>query len=302
MEPAHVHQAGGVKDVTSAVRMGHMAWTVKSAVTAAMLMDVTTLQDTAAAWLGGLVSTVTVCVLRAAGAPTAHSPVTVRMGHPAPLMRAHVSALQGTEAPPVRGSALLGTLVTAAVRPVHSVFTATGHATMCQDSVTAYPASKGHCVMRCAPVVTLGRTVLGAAVAPTMEPVTPLMGRASVTLVGSEVTVLSLVLQVSGAPTASIHVTVITGPTAVHTTESANAHQDGRGFTAHSAVHWVSMEKTALRLVSAGMEPTVTTSLDNVPAAQGSWDATVSKNVHQVHMAMGVVKFATVLITPPVIT
>lgn len=128
------------------------------------------------------------------------------------------------------------------------------------------------------------------------------MDHVNVTLVGLEVTVLSLVLQASGAPTASIHVTVITGPTAVHTTESANAHQDGRGFTAHSAVHWVSMEKTALRLVSAGMEPTVTTSLDNVPAAQASWDATVSRNVHQVHTDMAVVKCATVLITLLVIT
>lgn len=63
------------------------------------------------------------------------------------------------------------------------------------------------------------------------------MGHVSVTLVGSEVTVLSLVLLVSGAPTASIHVTAIMEPTAVHTTESANAHQDGQVFTAHSAVH-----------------------------------------------------------------
>lgn len=173
MEPAHVHLAGGVKDVTSAARMGPMAWTVKSAVTAAMLMDVITPRDTVAAWLGGLVFTVTVCVQRAAGAPTVRSPVTVRMGRPAPLMRAHVSAPLGTEAPPVRGSALQGTLATAAVRPVPNVFTATGRATMSQDSVTVCQALKGHFVMRCVPVVALGRTVLGAAVAQTMEPVTP---------------------------------------------------------------------------------------------------------------------------------
>lgn len=173
MEPAHVQQAGGEKDVTSAARMGPMAWTVKSAVTAVMPMDVTTPQDTVAAWLGGLVFTVTVCVLKAAGAPTALSHVTVRMARPAPQMRAHVSVLLGTEAPPVRESALRDTLATAAVRPVHSVFTATGRATTSQDSVTVCPASKVHCAMRCVPVVTLGRTVLGAAVAQTMEPVTP---------------------------------------------------------------------------------------------------------------------------------
>lgn len=63
------------------------------------------------------------------------------------------------------------------------------------------------------------------------------MGRVSVTLVGSEVTVLSLVLLVSGALTASIHVTVIMEHTAVHMMESANALQDGQVFTAHSAVH-----------------------------------------------------------------
>lgn len=128
------------------------------------------------------------------------------------------------------------------------------------------------------------------------------MGHVSVTLVGLEVTVPSLVLQVSGVPTVSIHVTVIMEPTAAHTTESANAHQDGQVFTAHSAVHWVSMGKTALRLVSAGTEPTVTTSLDNVPAAQASWDTTVSRNVHRVRTAMAAVKCATVLITPLVIT
>lgn len=62
------------------------------------------------------------------------------------------------------------------------------------------------------------------------------------------------------------------------------------------------MEKIALRLVSAGTELTVTTSPDNVPAAQDSWDATVSRNVLRGRMAMGVVKCATVSITPPVIT
>lgn len=160
MEPAHVHLAGGVKDVIFAARMGPMAWTVRSAVTAVMLMDVITPQDTAAAWPGGLVFTVTVCVLRAAGAPTAQSPVTVRMGRPALLMRAHVNVPLGTEALPVRGSALQGTLATAAVRPVPSVFTATGRATMSQDSVTVFQASKGHCVMKCVPVVALERTVL----------------------------------------------------------------------------------------------------------------------------------------------
>lgn len=62
------------------------------------------------------------------------------------------------------------------------------------------------------------------------------------------------------------------------------------------------MGKIALRLVSARMEPTVTTSPDSVPAAQASWAATVSRNVHLDHMAMGVVKCATVSITPLVIT
>lgn len=91
-------------------------------------------------------------------------------------------------------------------------------------------------------------------------------------------------------------------PTVVHMMENVNAHQDGQDFTAHSAVHWVSMEKTALRLVSVRMGPTVTTYPDSVPAAQASWDTTVSRNAHQVHMAMGVVRCATVLITPPAIT
>lgn len=49
------------------------------------------------------VSTVTVCVLRAAGAPTARCPVTVRTERPALLTRGPVSVLQGTEEPPVRG-------------------------------------------------------------------------------------------------------------------------------------------------------------------------------------------------------
>lgn len=62
------------------------------------------------------------------------------------------------------------------------------------------------------------------------------------------------------------------------------------------------MEKIALRLVSAETELIVTIYLDNVPAAQASWDATVSRNVLRVRMAMGVVKCATVLITPLVIT
>lgn len=235
METAHVHQAGGGKDVETVARMEPMAWTVKSAVTAVMLMDAITPQATVAAWPGGLVFTVTVCVPRAAGAPTALSPVTVRTGHPVPLMKAHVSVPLATEAPPVKESAPRGTLATAAVRPVHSVYTATGPATTSQDSVTVCPASKGHCVMRFVQAVALGRTVLGAAVAQTMEHVTLSMGRVSVTLAGSEVTVLSLALRVSGDPTAFIHATVTMEPTAVHMMESANVHQDGQVFTALSA-------------------------------------------------------------------
>lgn len=237
MEPAHVHQAGRERDVGPAARMGPMAWTVESAVTAAMLTAVITPQGTVAAWLGGLVFTVTVCVLRAAGAPTARCPVTVRMGRPVPLKKAHVSVLLGTEAPLVKESAPLGTSDTAAVRPVHSASTVTGPATTSQDSATVCQASKVHSVMRCVPVDTLGRTVLGDAVAQTMEPVTPSMARASVTPDGSEVTALSPVLRVSGAPTASIHATVITEPSAALMTENANVRQDGPAFTALSAVH-----------------------------------------------------------------
>lgn len=48
------------------------------------------------------VSTVTVCVLRDAGAPTAPFPATVKMGLRAPPMMASVSVRQGSEAPLVR--------------------------------------------------------------------------------------------------------------------------------------------------------------------------------------------------------
>lgn len=232
-----MHQAGGGKDVEAAARMGRMAWSVESAVTAATLTAAITPQVTVAAWLAGQVFTVTVCVLRAAGAPTAHSRVTVRTGHPVPLMRARVSVLLGTEAPPAKGSAPRATSATAAVRPVHSVCTVMDPATMCRDSATVCPASKERCVTRFVPVVTSGRTVRGAVVAQTMAPVTPSTAHVSVTRDGSEVTVLSLVLQDSGAPTAFTHATVTTEPTAVRTTESASAHQGGRVFTALSDVH-----------------------------------------------------------------
>lgn len=48
------------------------------------------------------VSTVTACVLRDAGAPTALCPATAKMGLRAPQMMASVSARQGSEAPRVR--------------------------------------------------------------------------------------------------------------------------------------------------------------------------------------------------------
>lgn len=48
------------------------------------------------------VSTVTACVLRGAGAPTAPFRATVKTGLPAPPMTASVSVRQGSEAPLVR--------------------------------------------------------------------------------------------------------------------------------------------------------------------------------------------------------
>lgn len=290
----HVPRAGEGSAVRSAARMVRMVWTVKSAVTAVMLMDVTTPQDTAAAWPDGPVFTVTVCVLRDTGARTALSPVTVRTGRPALRTRAPVSVLLDTEAPPVRGSALLGTSGTAVVRPVHSVFTVMGRVTMSLDNVTVCLVLKGHCAMRCAPVDALGRTVLGAVAVQTMALVTPSMGHASVTQAGSAATVHNLVLLVNGAPTAFTLVTVTMEPTAVPMTESVNAHQDGPAFTAHNVVLWVFMGRTVLRLVSAGTGLTVTTFRDNAPVALASWDSTVSRNALQVLMGMVVVMCATV--------
>lgn len=179
----------------------------------------------------------TVCVQRAAGAQTAPSPVTVRMERPALQMREPVSVLQDTEAPPVRGSALQVTLVTAAVRRVHSVSTVTDHVTTSQDNVTACQASRGRCAMRCVPVVTLGRTAPGAAAAPTMAPVTPLMAPVSVIQDGSAATAPSRVRLVSGDPIASTHVTVTMEPIAVLMMENASAPRDGLASTAHNAVH-----------------------------------------------------------------
>lgn len=143
-----VLQAGEERGVNSTARMVPMVLTVKNAVTAVMPMGVTTLQVTATVWLDGLVSIVTVCVQRAAGVQTAPSPVTVRTEPPALRMKEPVSVLQDTEVPPVRGSALQATLVTAAVRHVHSVSTVTDLVTTSLGSVTVCRASRGHCAMR----------------------------------------------------------------------------------------------------------------------------------------------------------
>ncbi|TMS08541.1 Multiple epidermal growth factor-like domains protein 10 [Larimichthys crocea] len=220
-----VLQAGEETGVNFTARMVLTVWTVKNAVTAVMLMDVTILLVTATAWLDGL---------RAVGAQTAPYPVTVRTERHALRMRGPVSVLQDTEAPPVRGSALQVTLVTAAVRPVHTVSTVTGHVTTSQDSVTVSRASRERFAMRCVPVVALGRTVPGAAAAPTMAPVTPSMAPASVIQDGLAATVPSRVLLVSGDPIVSTHVTVITEPTAVLMMENASALQDGLASTAHN--------------------------------------------------------------------
>lgn len=233
---APVLQDGEETSVSSSARMVPTGWTVKSAVTVAMLMDVTTLLVTAAVWLDGPVSTVTVCVQRAAGVQTVPSPVTVRTERHALQTREPASVLQDTEAPPVRGSAPQVTLVTAAVRPAHSASTVTGRVTTSRDSVTACRASRGRCAMRCVPVVTLGRTVPGAAAALTMAPATPSTAPVSVTQDGLAVTAPSRVHLVSGDLTASTHVTVTTGPTAALMMENASAPQDGPASTAHSAV------------------------------------------------------------------
>lgn len=229
--------AGEERGVNSSVRMVPMVWTVKSAVTAVMLMDVTTPLVTAAVWLDGRVSTVTVCVQRATGAQTAPSPVTVRMEHRALQMKEPVSVLQDTEAPHVRGSALQVTLVTAVVRPVHSVSTVTGRVTTSQDSVTVCPASRGRSATRCVPAVALGRAVPGAAAAPTTAPATQSMAPVSATQDGLAVTALSPVHLVSGDPTASTRVTATMEPTAVLMMENASAPQDGLASTAHRGVH-----------------------------------------------------------------
>lgn len=235
MVAVRVLQDGEERGVSFTARMERTAWTVGNAATAAMLMDVTTPLVTAAVWLDGLVSTVTVCVLRAAGAQTAPCPVPVGTERPVLRMKEPVSALQDTEEPPARGAALQVTLVTAAVRPVHSVSTATDHATTSQDSATVCRDSKDLCAMRCVPVVALGRTVCGAAAAPTTAPVTPSMAPASVILDGSAATAPSRVHQVIGDPTASTPVTVTTEPTAALMMENASAPPDGPAFTAHNA-------------------------------------------------------------------
>lgn len=50
-----------MSNMTVPLRMEPMDWTVKSVVTAVMLMDVTTLLDTAAVWLDGQVRKTSTC-------------------------------------------------------------------------------------------------------------------------------------------------------------------------------------------------------------------------------------------------
>lgn len=294
MVAAPVLQAGEGRGVTSTVRMAPMVWTVKNAVTAVMLMDVTTPLVTVAVWLDGLVSTVTVCVQRAAGALTAPSPATVRTERPALRMKGPVSVLRDTEAPPVRGSARRVTSVTAAVRPVHSVSTATDHVTTSQDSATVCLASRERCATRFVQVDALGRTAPGPAAAQTTAPVTPSTAPVSVFPDGSGATARSRVLLVSGDPTASTHATVTTEPTAALMMESASVHQGGPAFTAHSAVHWVSMGRTVLRPASVETELTATTSLDSAHVAPASWDTAVNKSVLPGRTVTAAVRSATV--------
>lgn len=289
-----VLRAGEERDVNSTVRMVPMVWIVKNAVTAIMLMDVTTLLVTAAVWLDGRVSTATACVQRATGVQTAPSPVTVRMEHPALQMKEPVSVLQDTEAQPVRESARQVILVTTAVRPVHNVSIVMDHVTTSQDSVNVCQASREHCVMRCVPAVVLGRSVPRAAAAQTMEPVILLMAPVSVIQDGLAVTALNLVQLVTGDPTASTHVTATMEHTAALMMENASAAQDGLASTAHSAVRWVSLGRTALRLVNVGMELTVTTFLDSAHVELVSWGNTVIKSVLLVYMVMVAIRSVTV--------
>lgn len=216
-----------------------------SAVTAAMLTAATPLQVIVAASPDGQVFTVTVCVQKGAGDPTVLCPVSVKMGLHAPLMMAYVNVHQGSEEPPVKESALLVFMGTAAARPAHSVCTAVGHATTSQASVTVCLASRVHSAMKYVRVEDLGKTVQESVLVPTMEPVTPLTDLVNVTLVGSAVTALNLVLLLTGAPTASTRATATMGPSAAPMMGNVNVRLAGRGSTALRGVLWGFMGRTA---------------------------------------------------------
>lgn len=207
-------------------------------------MAATPPRATAAASQDGQVSTVTVCVLRDAGAPTAPCPAIVKTGLRVPPMTASVSVRQGSEAPLVRESAPLVFMGIAAARHAHNVCTAVGPATTSQACVTAYLASLAPSAMKCVPVEDLEKTVQEFVPVPTMGPVTPSTDLVSVTQGGSAVTALNLVHLLTGAQTASTRATATMGPSAAPTMGNANALRAGRGSTARRGVLWASMGRT----------------------------------------------------------
>lgn len=215
-----------------------MGSTVLSAVTAATQMAATPPRAIAAASLDGQVSTVTACVLKAAGAPIVRCPVTVKMGHPALLTKASVSVLRDSGAPLARESVPLVSMGTAAARHARSVSIAAAPATTSQAYVIACLASLAHSVMKCVPVADLEKTVPEFVHAPTTEPVIPLTDRASVTRVGLAVTAPSHVHLPTGAQTVSTRATATMEPSAVPTTGNANVLLAGLGSTAPRDVLW----------------------------------------------------------------
>lgn len=218
--------------------------TVLSAVTAATQTAATPPRATAAASLDGQVSTVTVCVRRAAGAPTAPCPATARTGRRALLTTASVSVRLDSGVPLVRESVPLVSTGTAAAKRAHSVSTAAAPATTSQACVTACQASLAPSVTKCVPVADLEKTVQEFVHAPTMEPVIPLTDHVSVTRAGSAVTALNRVHLPTGARTVSTRATATMGPSAAPMMGNASAHLAGPGSTALRDALWAFMART----------------------------------------------------------
>lgn len=227
-------------------------------------------------------------VHRVAGAPTAPSPAAVRTGAPALQRTGAASAPLVSEDPCARESAPLGSMAMAAPSLARCVCTVVGPATTSAASVSASQDSPEPSATKYVLEGTLGRTVPSSAPVPTMGPAAPSMAPASVFLDGLARTAHKLAHLGSGALPASTHAAATTGRAAALRMGPATALRAGPDSSAHSVAQQHFLGKIVGAFASVRMAPAVTTSVASAPAAQASLGNTVSRDVPQEPLAMGV--------------